>query len=299
MDHDSVAGTRLSAAITGFGISFRLVSALLAAILFAVEAKLAVAESQFVDFKYVVAQSDVIVVASLRDVPPEKFYKSSDATLNVLKVLKGNWKVGKRRVSCTNTSYPGTGEFMAFFDKAGAWNFIAVPLRKSTVASDLLTIYPANVQSNLSGVTRGLITLGQLETYLKTGSLRYTFRGPIWFPQPGQASWKASTIRIEWSYDAVSESSDISGLGDLAGFAAEPAVIILSWRPAITTFEPPTVEFRYSLAMDRPLKMVGKVEGLDPQSGTLITRFAVIAPDVLTEPSLQKLTSFDFLYQVL
>ncbi len=52
------------------------------------------------------------------------------------------------------TSYPGTGEFIAFFDKAGAWNFTAVPLSKSTVASDVLTIHPANLESFVNGVIR-------------------------------------------------------------------------------------------------------------------------------------------------
>jgi hypothetical protein len=285
MDHALVTG---AGSRKGFGLSFHLVAALLGVILFAVEAKPAVAESEFVGFTYVVAQSDVIVVASLTDVTREKFAKSSEATLNVSKVLKGNLEVGKRRVRSAETSYPGTGEFIAFFDKAGAWNFTAVPLSKSTVASDVLTIHPANLESFVNGVIPGLITLRQLENYLKTGSLRYSFRGPIWFPKPGQASWKASTLRIEWTYDAVSNSSHLSGLGKLAGFAfVEPAVGILSDRRDSTSVEPAPVDFAYSRGMDRPLEMLGKVDGLDVQSGAMITRFAVTAPDVLTEATLR------------
>jgi len=283
------AVARLSAAITRVGLSFRLVSALLGVILFAVEVKPAVAKSEWYPLEYVVAQSDVIVVASLTDVPGEKFARSSEATLNVSKVLKGNFKVGKHRVRSAETAYPGTGEFIAFFDKAGAWTFTAVPLNKSTVASDVLMIQPANVGSFVNGVIPGLITLRQFENYLKTGSLRYAFRGPIWFPQPGQASWKPSALRIEWTYDAISKATHLSGLGKLANFAlVEPEVGILSDRRDSTSTEPAPVDFTYARGMDRPLEMLGKVEGLDVQSGAMITRFAVTKPDVLTEATFRE-----------
>jgi hypothetical protein len=288
MHYNLVAGTRLSAAITGFGVSFRLVSALLGLILFAFQPKPAVARPQYVDFSDVIAQSDMIVVASLTDVPRRAFAKSSEATLNVLKVLKGNFKGGKHRVRSAETDYPGTGEFIAFFDKAGDWNFTAVPLSKSTVNADVLIIYPANGRSGVDGISRGLITLRQIENYLKTGSLRYSFRGQLWFPQPGQASWKASTFRIEWTYDAVSESSHVSGLGKLTGFAAKPEVLIPGNHPDSTSLEAARVDFEYSRGMGRPLKMMGDVEGLDVQSGAMITRFAVIAPNVLTEATLRE-----------
>ena len=289
MNHDLVGGARFAAAITGFQISFRIASALLAVILFAVAAKPAVAKSEFVDLKYAVDQSDVIVVASLTDGSRETFAKSSRATLNVLDVLKGNIQVGQRRVSYTETSYPGTGEFIAFIDRAGNWIFTATPLSKSKVTSDVLIIHRGSSgQWRVDGVLPRLISLRQLDDYLKTGALRYTFRGPIWFPQPGQATWKASPLRIEWTYDAISESSQVNGLGKLAGFAPEKPSVLIGRPGGGTGLKQACVEFAYSRGIDRPLEMLGYVEGLDVQSGAMITRFAVTAPAVLTEATLRK-----------
>ena len=54
-------------------------------------------------------------------------------------------------------------------------------------------------------VTPGLITLAQLKTYLKDGSLRYSIEGPLWFPQRLNPAWKPSEIRIKLIYDAVTK----------------------------------------------------------------------------------------------
>jgi len=239
------------------------------------------AKTRYVDFKYLMAQSETIAIIAPLEMSPESFVKTPRVTLNVLNVLKGNMKVGKREVG--PGPYPGPGEFVAFFDQFGVWKFTAAPLSKRKADADVLAISCSD-ESGADFVTPELVTLAQLAAYLKNRSLRYVFHGDVWFPQPGQVAWKPSPLRIHGTYDAISKSTNVAGLGKLEGLPAQPEVFVDSdgggtdrWR----------LHLRYSSGSDRPLEIMGKVEGLDPKSGEIIARFAVIAPDVVSQTSLQ------------
>jgi hypothetical protein len=239
------------------------------------------AKTRYVDFKDLMAQSETIAIVGPLQMLPESFLKTPRVTLNVLKVLKGNMKVGKREVGLG--PYPGPGEFVAFFDKFGVWKFTAAPLSKRKADADVLAISCSD-ESGVDFVTPELVTLAQLEAYLKNGSLRYVFRGDVWFPQRGQVAWKPSPLRIHGTYDAIRKSANVTGLGKLEGLPAQPEVFVDSdgggtdrWR----------LHLRYSSGSDRPLEIIGKVEGLDPKSGEIVARFAVTDPDVLSQTSLQ------------
>jgi hypothetical protein len=124
--------------------------------------------------------------------------------------------------------------------------------------------------------------LAQLKDYLRTGKLLYSFSGPVWFPQRGKILWAPGGMRIEGTYDAARDSAQVTGLGQLAGFAIEPRVDLT--RPP----RKPQIRLSYSDRRDRPLEIHGQVERLDQRTGDLIARFAVMEPDVLSEATLKK-----------
>ncbi|HEX4073340.1 MAG TPA: hypothetical protein VHX68_19320 [Planctomycetaceae bacterium] len=132
-------------------------------------------------------------------------------------------------------------------------------------------------------VTPGFITLAQLKGYLKDGTLHYSFGGPVWFPQQGKNSWKPGSLRINGTYDAVNNTAHVRGLGKLAGFPVEPIVFVDS-----SSGKDGLIHLVYSRRGDRPLKITGMVEGLDVKTGAINARFAVVAPDVLTQARLEK-----------
>jgi hypothetical protein len=128
-------------------------------------------------------------------------------------------------------------------------------------------------------VDPGVITLEQIKTYLKDGSLRYSIEGPIWFPQRLNPTWKASGIRIKLTYDALKKEARVTGLPNFAGFPSEPTVSIEYHR---------RVSLDYSKYTDRPLQLLGRVDSLDPKSGSMLARFAVTDPVALNAETLQK-----------
>jgi hypothetical protein len=71
----------------------------------------------------------------------------------------------------------------------------------------------------------------------------------------------------------------MTGLGQLAGFPAEPSVRMRQRAISLRYF---------NQGEPRPLQIKGEVEGLDRRSGALIAKFMVIEPDVLTEATLKR-----------
>ncbi len=237
----------------------------------------ALAEPIATTFQDAVSKSEWIVVAKL----PEKVNaESHKIKLDVVRTLKGKLALGVQEVKFEDIPEGGPGEFLAFLDKARVWRFVAVPLHAKTVDRQVLAMR-GFYDFNAHWVFPGLLTVAQLQTYLKNGSLVYRFSGPVYFPQPGKLPWKPGTLQITGRYDAIKEKATVTGLPDLKGFPAQPEVLIQD------TWNDTHIGLTYSRGNDRPLHLIGKVEGLDPQSGVMRTRFAVSAPEVLTEKSLR------------
>jgi hypothetical protein len=236
------------------------------------------AKPKHTPFKEVMAQSDSIVVAKLKGEPDGKTRK---ARLDILQVLKGNLKPGHWEVSFSDFPHGGPEEFIAFLDKDAVWRFTARPLAGKQVADDVLLV-SGFYDYNAHWVTPGLLTLEQLKGYLQNGSLTYKFEGDIFFPQPGKTDWKAGTLRITGSYDAVTKKTDVSGFPALKGLPAQPEVVSLHHYE-----DDARLDLAYSRSGYRPLHVLGKVSKLDAKTGTLVVRFAVSEPDVLTQKALE------------
>jgi hypothetical protein len=226
-------------------------------------------------FQDAVSKSEWIVVAKLAEKVNADSHK---VKLDVLRTLKGKLGLGVQEVKFADIPEGGPGEFLAFLDKDRVWRFVAVPLHANTIDQQVLAIR-GFYDSNAHFVYPGLLTVEQLQTYLKDGSLVYRFDGSVYFPQPGKLPWKPSTLQLTGRYDVIKEKATVTGLPDLKGFPPQPEVFIEdTWNDA-------HVGLTYSRGNDRPLHLIGKVEGLDPKSGVMRTRFAVPAPEVLTEKS--------------
>jgi hypothetical protein len=236
------------------------------------------AKSKHTSFKDVIARSETIVIAKVKKAPK---YGSSRTQLDVLEVLKGKLKPGKHEVRFADLPHGGRDEFIAFLDKDRIWRFTAAPLNAKKVKQAVLGISGFN-DYNAHWVSPGLLTWQQLQAYLQDGSLRYKFRGPIYFPQPGKSSWKAGSLRLRGSYDAVRESAHVQGLPGLKGLPAEPEVFFHYDRT-----DGGRIDLEYSCDRNRPLHLFGRVVGLDPKSNEIRARFAVSAPEVLLQKTLE------------
>jgi hypothetical protein len=236
-------------------------------------------------FTDAIAASETIAIVRLVELPAcadvDRRLRPARATLDFLQILKGNPQLGKQEVRFKDYPSGAPGEFIAFLDKNRVWRFTARPSPGKKIESDVLGMEGFD-DSDLHGVFPGLITLEQLKTYLKDGTLRYSIEGPIWFPQRLNPAWKASGIRIRLSYDAVKKEARVIGLPKLAGFPAETAVRIEYRRDARQ------VEIIYSRFGCRPLRFLGQVEGMDLKSASMLARFVVTAPDVLDADTFQK-----------
>ncbi|HEX4073339.1 MAG TPA: hypothetical protein VHX68_19315 [Planctomycetaceae bacterium] len=110
------------------------------AILLSLSGSRAWAKIQVTAFKDAVAQSESIAIAKFVEFP--KGYRARgknrppQATLEVLRVLKGSLRVGKQEVNFEDVPRRAPGEFVAFLDKDRAWRFIAVPLAGDKVNSE-------------------------------------------------------------------------------------------------------------------------------------------------------------------
>jgi hypothetical protein len=236
------------------------------------------AKSRHTYLKEVIAQSETIVIAKLDKLP--KYGSSRKTQLDVLQVLRGNLKPGKHEVTFEDYPRGGPGDFVAFLDKNLVWRFTAAPLAAKKVKDAVLVISGFN-DRNAHWVTPALLTLEQLKTYLKERSLLYKFRGDIYFPQAGKMAWKPGTLRIRGTYNAMKDSARVKGLPALKGLPAQPKVLIHNMD------EGAHIDLEYSANNDRPLHLLGAVVGFDPKSNEMIAQFAVSAPDVLRQKSLE------------
>jgi hypothetical protein len=244
----------------------------------------AYAKPMSTSFQDAIAASETIAIVRLVELPPEVDRNVSlrpKATLDVVQVLKGKLKLGKQQVGFEDYPSGAPGEFIAFLDTNRVWRFTARPLPGKKVDSDVLEM-EGFYDTNRHFVFPGLVTLEQLKTYLKDGTLRYSIEGPIWFPQRHNPAWKASGIRIKLTYDVFKKQVRVTGLPKLAGFPAEPTIWIeYDGRERLVNLD-------YSRRSDRPLEFLGWVESLDPKSGSLLARFVVKAPNALDADTLQK-----------
>jgi hypothetical protein len=236
-----------------------------------------------IGFKRMVDGCDVVAVARLSDgVPPER--KAESVELEFTKVIKGGVKLGKHRVCFAQ--YPsvreGTQEFVAFLRKDLCWEFVAEPIEDGgAIAESILHVRGFN-NWNAYFVGPGLVTLDQIEGFVRDRILVYNFRGKLYFPQRGHAEWKAGTSEIEVTYDAVKGRATVQGLPEIRGFPARPTVSVGGPGPSSSHREP-TVTITYSDLTDPAFVIDGDIQALDLKTGTMRTKFFVANPDLLTQ----------------
>jgi hypothetical protein len=237
--------------------------------------------SRFINLTEILATSETVAIAKIIKLPSRGMPRK--ARLNVLRVLKGHLGAGEQEVSFAENEHPDPtlGEFVAFFDKQRQWRYSAAPMQGTTIDSGLLAALAFD-DRNAPRVWPAFLSLLQLKDYLRTGKLLYSFRGQVWFPQRGKIPWSPSGMRIEGTYDAVRDSAHVNGLGQLAGFPAEPRFSLIRGR------NKPRLVLEYSDRGDRPLEFRGVVERLDQKTGDLIAKVAVTEPNVLSEATLKK-----------
>ena len=209
--------------------------------------------------------------------------KKHTVQVEILQVLKGDLKPGKHHISYEDRPHIGSKdeEFIAFLDKDGVWRFMASPMKdQEKLAQDILQI-SGFYDFNAYWVTPGLVTLNQLKTYLKDRSLVYRFRGEICFPEPGKTDWKAGSIVIPGTYDVTNKEVDVKGFPNQKGFPTQPEVHIHSQD------DESNFDLDYARFLNRPLNLIGKVQGLDPKTDAMRIRFAVSSPEVLTQKALE------------
>src|SRR5262249_40402529 len=80
-------------------------------------------------------------------------------------------------------------------------------------------------------------------------------------------------------YDVINKKATVQGLPHLKGFPAQPEVFIHSHDDS-------NLGLSYARFLNRPLTLVGKVQGFDSKTGEMKVRFAVSTPEVLTEKAL-------------
>ena len=235
------------------------------------------AKPKHATFEEMIEKSDTIVVARFLGEQPDKTKHTIQVA--VIQALKGDLKPGNHQFPYEDRPhFDDKGEeFVAFLDKDGVWRFMASALRIDEIRVDQgLLRLSGFYDKNAYLVTPGLITLDQLKTYLKEGSLVYRFRGDIYFPEPAKANWKPGSLVISGTYDAINEKVNVKGLPNLKGFPAQPDVFINHYGDS-------NLELSYSRLLYRPLELIGKVQGLDKKTGEMKVRFAVTTPDVLTQ----------------
>jgi hypothetical protein len=242
------------------------------------------AEPGYVSLKDALAASETIAIARVVDLPPHHPHfgegRPTKATIDLVRVLKGNLKPGKQEVRLEDYPRGANGEFVVFLDKNRVWKFTARSrLPGGNIESNVLTMLGCDDDDDGWFVEPSLITLQQIKTYLKDGSLRYSIEGPIWFPQRLNPTWKASAICLKLTYDAIKKEAHVAGLPKVTGFRSKPTVSIDHHR---------CVSVEYSSDSDRSLKLLGHVDSLEQKAGSMLARFVVDAPDALSAEALQK-----------
>jgi hypothetical protein len=254
----------------------------------------ACAEADYVPLLVALADSETIAIARVVELPRGVSFREGHppikATLDVLRILKGNLKLGKQEVRLEDDPLvKPVGEIIVFFDKNRVWKFTAAPWPHRRIESDVLSIWGCLVDDP-TYVFPGVITFEQLKTYLKDGTLCYSIEGAIWFPQRLNPSWKASAIRLKLTYDVINKQVHVTGLPKGVGIPSEPKIATI-WEDGRVPLEISAdgqIPLEYSDNFDRPLKLQGRIETLDPKSGSMLARFQVAEPSVLDAETLQK-----------
>jgi hypothetical protein len=237
------------------------------------------AEPLSIGFVKMVDGAEVVAVARLAEdwPPPTSRFRENRGgrvKLELTSVLKGGLRPGKYDVCYDDLPWVGPDtEFIAFLGQNRCWRFAASPMAGAKVADAVLRVQ-GFYDFNGYFVTPGLVTLAQIETFLKERSLTYTIRGPLRFPKRGQPEWEASPVEIEVSYDARTGEATVRRLPELKGFPAHPAV-------TLGLFYADLVHLTYSDDGTMPLTVSGKIQPL-VQDGVLKADFYVESPVVLT-----------------
>src|SRR5260370_24592443 len=103
---------------------------------------------------------------------------------------------------------------------------MASPLKGETKADQGLLRIWGLTNKDTSFVTPGLVTLNQLKTYLKGGSLVYRFRGEVYFPQLGRPDWKPGSLVLSGTYHVINKKAIVRGRPNLQRFPAHPAASV-------------------------------------------------------------------------
>jgi hypothetical protein len=249
------------------------------------------AEPMSIGFTKMVDGAEVIAVARLAGKWDPGEWKVSGPhggtlELEFTKVLKGDLKPGKYRVCYDDLPHVSKdGEFVAFFGKGLCWRFAAHPISPANSVADGLLRVQGFYDWNGYYVFPGLVTLRQIETFLRDRTLVYTIAGPLYCPRRGQAEWESSPLRIEVLYDARTGKATAEGLPELKGFPAHPAVSVGSpWANQ-------GVLVAYSRGTETPLVLHGHAESVDPVTGVMRAKFVVAEPLVLTREDFESYVS--------
>jgi hypothetical protein len=255
------------------------------------------ADTEWTRFDEVVAQSETIAIAALAK--PVDFSKSK-AQLAIRQVLKGTLKPGKYEVFNPGrfggpASVPR--EFVVFIVHGNVWQFVGWPVLRKPIDSDVLELWGVNHEDAAHCVSPQVVTLAQLKTYLKNKTLRYAFRGDLYFPQSGKPGWQSSGLELSGTYVSMADASlktfaaafglplkslaRVKGFPALAVFAAQPEVHVDNW-------DGPCLKIEYSNDDGRALKFRGNVVGLDRNSGEYLVKFVICQPTLLTQDDLKR-----------
>jgi hypothetical protein len=239
------------------------------------------AKPKHATFEEMIEKSATIVVAKFLGEQPDE--KKHTVHLEVTHVLKGGLKPGKHDISFEDQPHIGAkgAEVVAFLDKDLVWRFVASQLNEEHKVDQGVLQISGFYDSNAYFVTPGLVTLDQLKLYLKEGSLIYRFRGEVCFPEPGKTGWKPGSLVLSGTYDVVNMKANVKGLPNLKGFPAQPEVYIHS-------LDDSNLNLTYAGFLNRELKLVGKVRGVDRKTGEMEVRFAVSAPEVMTQKAFEE-----------
>jgi len=230
-------------------------------------------------FEKLIEGSVTIAVAKFADAGPDR--NKLVVNLDFLRILKGDMKPGKHRIAFEDHPwFANKGDvFVVFLDADKIWRFVAHPLNGKKLEEDLLQL-DGFYDYNAYYVNPALVTLDQLQSYLKDKKLAYRFRGQVYFPDAKQAAWKAGSLTIKGTYDAVTNVGKVEGLPESKGFVGQPKVYMVHGRHG----ERPRFDLEYSRANNRLLTLMGKADGVDPKTGDILVRFAVLAPEVCNAP---------------
>jgi hypothetical protein len=216
----------------------------------------------------------VVVATFLGPVGPKGAETGYD--LLVERSLQGTVKLGPLRVlrSKIGGAYltPAT-RIVAFIDKGNALGWVGL-LEKGTTLEDGVIVMHGLVDINAYGVSPSRVTLKQLESFLKTGTLTYDFEGALWFPSPKGPV--ASTITLKVHHDYTASTSTVSGMPTMKGFPATPKVL------ATNAFLGNVVTVTWVDTLGRPLRLAGEALSVKA-SGAMETKFFADMPGSLTE----------------